>query len=201
MKTLLRVTAPMALALALGGCSLGSMLGGGGKSPAWLLTLTPEAPAPATIARAAAAGETVTINVPIIAKELRTTRVPVQVSPTAVQYVENLNWVDTPDRLFKDLLAETVRRTTNRVVLDGKQSALDPGVLVTGQLNRFGFDDASQSVIVQYDAARSTGGGAQVDQRRFEASVPAAGDAASVGAALNRAANQVALETAAWIGG
>jgi cholesterol transport system auxiliary component len=201
MKTLLRVTAPMALALALGGCSLGSMLGGGGKAPAWLLTLTPEAPAPATIARAAAAGETVTINVPIIAKELRTTRVPVQVSPTAVQYVENLNWVDTPDRLFKDLLAETVRRTTNRVVLDGKQSALDPGVLVTGQLNRFGFDDASQSVIVQYDAARSTGGGAQVDQRRFEASVPAAGDAASVGAALNRAANQVALETAAWIGG
>lgn len=201
MKTLLRVTAPLAVALALGGCSLGSMLGGGGKAPPWLLTLTPEAPAPATIARAAAAGETVTINVPVIAKELRTTRVPVQLSPTAVQYVENLNWVDTPDRLFKDLLAETVRRTTNRVVLDGKQSALDPGILVTGQLNRFGFDDASQSVIVQYDAARSTGGGAQVDTRRFEASVPASGDAASVGAALNRAANQVALEAAAWIGG
>ena len=201
MKTLLRVTAPLAVALALGGCSLGSMLGGGGKAPPWLLTLTPEAPAPATIARAAAAGETVTINVPVIAKELRTTRVPVQLSPTAVQYVENLNWVDTPDRLFKDLLAETVRRTTNRVVLDGKQSALDPGILVTGQLNRFGFDDASQSVIVQYDAARSTGGGAQVDTRRFEASVPASGDAASVGAALNRAANQVAMEAAAWIGG
>jgi hypothetical protein len=31
--------------------------------------------------------------------------------------------------------------------------------------------------------------------------VPATGDAASVGPALNRAANQVALEAAGWIGG
>jgi cholesterol transport system auxiliary component len=200
MKTMLRVTAPLALALAVGGCSLGGMLGGG-KAPAWLLTLTPEAPAPASLARAAAAGDTVTINVPVIPKELRTTRVPVQVSATAVQYVEDLTWVDTPDRLFQALLSETVRRTTGRVVLDGKQTALDPGMLVTGQLNRFGFDDATQSVIVQYDAAKSAAGGTQVDTRRFEASVPASGDAASVGAALNRAANQVALEAAGWIGG
>jgi cholesterol transport system auxiliary component len=197
MRTPLRVTALAALALALGGCSLL----GGGKPPAWLLTLTPEAPAPAAMSRTGAAGNTVTINVPVIAKELRTTRIPVQVSPTAVQYVEKLTWVDTPDRLFQALLSETVRRTTNRVVLDGKQTALDPGMLVTGQLNRFGFDEAAQAVIVQYDATRSVGGGAQVETRRFEAQVPAAGDAASVGNALNRAANQVALEAAAWIGG
>ena len=200
MKTLLRVTAPLAIALGVGGCSLGGLLGGG-KAPAWLLTLTPEAPAPASLARVAAAGETVTINVPVIAKELRTTRVPAQISPTAVQYVEDLNWVDTPDRLFQGLLAETVRRTTGRVVLDGKQTALDPGLLITGQLNRFGFDEASQAVVVQYDAAKSAAGGTQVDTRRFEASVPASGDAASVGSALNRAANQVALDAAAWIGG
>ena len=200
MKTLLRVTAPFALALAVGGCSLGGMLGGG-KAPPWLLTLTPEAPAPASLARVAAAGDTVTINVPVIPKELRTTRVPVQVSATAVQYVEDLTWVDTPDRLFQMLLSETVRRTTGRVVLDGKQTALDPGLLITGQLNRFGYDEATQAVVVQYDAAKSTGGGTQVDTRRFEASVPTGGDAASVAAALNRAANQVALEAAAWIGG
>ena len=197
MKTPLRVTAIAALALALGGCALL----GGGKAPAWLLTLTPEAAAPAEMSRTGAAGNTVTINVPVIAKELRTTRVPVQVSPTAVQYVEDISWVDTPDRLFQALLSETVRRTTNRVVLDGKQTALDPGMLVTGQLNRFGFDEAAQAVIVQYDAARSAGGGAQVETRRFEAQVPATGDAASVAPALNRAANQVALEAAAWIGG
>ena len=197
MKSQLRVTVFAALGLALSGCALL----GGGKAPPWLLTLTPEAAAPADLTRVAAAGNTVTINVPVIAKELRTTRVPVQVSPTAVQYVENLSWVDTPDRLFQGLLSETVRRTTNRVVLDGKQAALDPGMVVTGQLNRFGFDAAAQAVIVQYDAARSAGGGAQVETRRFEAQVPAVGDAASVAPALNRAANQVALEAAAWIGG
>jgi cholesterol transport system auxiliary component len=198
MKTL-RISALAAIALGLSGCSLGGLLGGG-KAPPWLLTLTPEAPAPAAPVRVRSAGNTVTINVPVIAKELRTTRVPVQVSPTAVQYVEKLNWVDTPDRLFQALLSETVRRTTNRVVLDGKQTALDPGMLVTGQLNRFGFDESAQAVIVQYDATRSTGGGAQVETRRFEAQVPATSDAASVGNALNRAANQVALEAAQWIG-
>ena len=197
MKTQLRVTVFAALALALSGCALL----GGGKAPAWLLALTPEAPAPADLTRVGSAGNTVTINVPVIAKELRTTRVPVQLGPTAVQYVKDLTWVDTPDRLFQALLAETVRRTTNRVVLDGKQTALDPGMLITGQLNRFGFDESAQAVIVQYDAARSAGGGAQVETRRFEAQVPATGDAASVAPALNRAANQVAMDAAAWIGG
>ena len=56
--------------LALGGCSIGGLLGGGGKAPATLLTLTPEAPAPGEFTRAAAAGEAVTIDVPVIAKEL-----------------------------------------------------------------------------------------------------------------------------------
>ena len=58
----------------------------------------------------------------------------------------NLQWVDTPDQLFQDLLAETVRRTTNRVVLDPRQTALDPGLLVTGELQRFGYDAATGQV-------------------------------------------------------
>ena len=197
MTSRLRVAGLAAVALALGGCSLL----GGGKAPPWLLSLTPEAAAPGEYSRVGSAGNTVTINVPVIAKELRTTRVPVQLSPTAVQYVKDLTWADTPDRLFQALLSETVRRTTNRVVLDGKQTALDPGMLVTGQLNRFGYDEAARAVIVQYDATRSVGGGTQVETRRFEAQAPAAGDAATVGPALNRAANQVALDAARWIGG
>jgi cholesterol transport system auxiliary component len=200
MTFLLRLTAPIALAVALGGCSLSSILGGG-KTPPWLLTLTPEAPQPVSIVRAANAGEAVTINVPIVAKELRTTRIPAQIGPTAVQYIEDIAWVDTPDRLFKDLLAETVRRRTGRVVLDSRQSGLDPGLIVTGQLHRFGFDEAAQAVVVRYDGTLSTQGGTRVETRRFEASVPATTDAASMGAALNRAANQVALEAAGWIGG
>lgn len=201
MKLLLRVAGAAALALGVGACSLGSLLGGGGKAPPTLLTLTPEAPAPGEIRRAASSGEAATISVPIIAKELRTIRVPVQMTPSDIAYVKDVQWVDTPDRLFQGLLAETITRTTGRVVLDPKQAGLDPGVVVSGQLQRFGFDEALQSVVVRYDAALATAGGTRVETRRFEAQVPATTEPAAIGPALNRAANQVALEVAQWIGG
>ena len=201
MKLLLRVAAPFALALTVGGCSLSGMLGGGSPPPATLQTLTPEAPDPGAITRAVSAGQSVTIAVPVTPKELRTVRVPVQVSPTDVQYVTNFQWVDTPDRLFQALVAETVRRTTNRVVLDPQQSALDPGLLVTGALQRFGYDSATGQVIVEYDGALSSAGGTHVETRRFVATALADGSAGSVGPALNRAANQVALDIAKLIGG
>ena len=201
MNKVLRSLASVALALTVAGCSLGGLLGGGGKPPATLLTLTPTAPDPGQIARTANAGQAVTIAVPAVAKEIRTNRVPVQITPTDIQYVKNLQWVDTPDRLFADLVAETVRRTTSRVVLGPKQSALDPGLLVNGELQRFGYDAQTGQVIVQYDASLSTEGGTRVEARRFTATAPADGSAASVGPALNSAANQVATEVARWIGG
>src|SRR6478752_7146892 len=183
-----RAFATIALAAALSGCA--GLLGGGGKAPATLLDLTSDAAMPAQMNRSAVAGQVVTIAVPVIAKELRTVRVPVQVSPTSVEYVANLQWVDTPDRLFQQLLSETVRRSTNRVVLDGMQGALDPGLLVSGQLQRFGYDAATGNVIVEYDASLSVAGGNRVDTRRVTATVPANGTAATVGPALNSAANQ-----------
>jgi cholesterol transport system auxiliary component len=201
MKLLPRMFAAVALAAALGACSLSGMLGAGGKAPATLLTLTPEAADPGQIVRAANAGEAVTIAVPVISEKNSTTRVPVQVSPTDVQYVTNLVMVDTPDRLFQDLLAETVRRTTNRVVLDPRQARLDPGLQVTGELRRFGYDAQTGQAIVVYDGALSTAGGTRVETRRFTGTAPADGTAASVGPALNRAANQVAAEVATWIAG
>ena len=113
----------------------------------------------------------------------------------------NLQWVDTPDRLFQALVEETVRRMTNRVVLDPNQSTLDPGLVVTGQLNRFGYDSQQGVVVVQYDASLATQGGTHVETRRFEATAPADGTAATVSPALNTAANQVAHQVAQWIGG
>jgi len=196
---LLRISVPLTLAAALGACSLSGLLGGG-KTPPTLLTLTPQAALQGDVARSASAGEAVTIAVPVIAKELRTVRVPAQVSHMEVAYIEDLQWVDTPDRLFQALLSETVRRTTGRVVLDPKQANLDPGISVSGQLHKMGYDAAEQAVIVRFDAAMSTAGGTRVDTRRFEAKVPTSDDAPNVGAALNQAANQVALEAASWIG-
>ena len=201
MRLLTRTLESISLAVSLGACSLGGLLGGGAKPPSYLLTLTPEAPEPGAIARAAGTGQAVTIAVPVVPKELGTVRVPVQVSPTVVQYVPGVQWVDTPDHLLEALVAETVRRTTNRVVLDPNETTLDPGVVVTGQLQRFGYDAQSGQIVVQYDAALSTAGGSQVQTRRFTATSPADGTAATVGPALNRAANQVARDVARWIGG
>jgi cholesterol transport system auxiliary component len=189
------------LALALSGCSVSSLLGGGGgKPPVTLQTLSSEAPDPGAIARSAAAGQAITVAMPSVPKELRTLRVPVQLTPNDVQYVSNLQWVDTPDRLFQRLLEETIRRTTNRVVLNPQQSSLDPGTIVTGELQRFGYDASTGQVIVTYDASLSAAGN-RVETRRFTASAPADGSGPSVGPALNRAANQVALDVAKWIGG
>jgi cholesterol transport system auxiliary component len=197
---LTRIAASTALAVALGACSLGGMLGGG-KPPTTLVTLTPEAPEPAQIIRNAAAGQAVTILTPTTGRELNAVRVPVQVNPSDVQYVADLQLVDMPARLFQNLLSETVRRTTARVVLDPEQTTLDPGLTVAGQLQRFGYDAATGQVIVQYDASLSTAGGARVETRRFTATAPADGTATTVGPALNRAANQVAQQVAQWIGG
>ena len=198
MRMMLRVPLAAAVALSLGGCAL---LGGGPKPPPWLLTLTPSTPAPTSVVRSANAGEAVTIDLPVIPKELRSVRVPAQVGETAIAYIKDLQWVDTPDHLFQDLVQETVLRTTNRVVIDPKQSTLDPGLVVTGQLLSFGYEAGQGTVLVRYDAALSTAGGTRVETRRFEARAPADGTAATVGPALNTAAYQVALDVAKWIGG
>ncbi len=196
-----RLFAPAMLALVLGGCSLSGLMGGGSTPPTTLQTLTAEAADPGPTTRTVNAGQAVTVATPTLPKELHTTRVPVQVTPTDIQYVTNLQWVDTPDRLFQSLVEETIRRTTNRVVLDPQQATLDPGLLVTGALQRFGYDAASGQVMVVYDASLSTAGGSRVEARRFTAATPADGSGASVGTALNRAANQVALDVAKWVGG
>jgi cholesterol transport system auxiliary component len=187
------------LVVALGACTLASCFGGK-KVPDTLLTLTSTAPAPASVTRSAAPGDAITIDVPVIPKELASTRVPAQVGPTAIAYVKDIQWVESPDRLFQDLLQETVVRTTGRVVLDPRQPALDPGIHLSGTLSRFGYDAQLGAVLVRYDGAMSSEGGTRVVTRRFEAQVPADGTAATVGPALNAAANQVATEVAAWVG-
>jgi cholesterol transport system auxiliary component len=198
MSQKLRVAVPVALALSLSGCA--GLLGGGAKAPPWLLTLTPQAPAPESISRTAGPGEAVTIDLPVVPKEVKTNRMPVHSGPTAIAYVKDLTWVDTPDKLFQDLLTETVTRTTNRVVLDPNQSTLDPGVTISGNLTRFGYDAQEGMVIVRYDAAITRAGGKAVETRRFEAKEPANGTAASVAPAINAAANRVAIEVAQWVG-
>lgn len=188
-----RLLLPAAAALSVSACF------GGAKPPPTLLTLTPSAP-PVTIQRSASAGQAVTIEVPLVSREIRQVRVPVLERAGEITYIKGLQYVATPDTLFQALVSETVRRTTNRVVLEPGQTTLDPGIRVSGTLQRFGYDVPSGQVIVTYDATLSTQGGTQVQTRRFEATAPANGTAASVGPALNQAANAVATQVAGWVG-
>ena len=68
-----------------------------------------------------------TIEVPIVPKELRSLRVPAQVGPTAIAYIKDVQWVDTPDRLFQDLVEETMLRTTVARRARSQAVRLDPG--------------------------------------------------------------------------
>ena len=134
------------------------------------------------------------------APALDNTRVPVQVDDTSIAYLEDAVWVEKPARQLRRLIAETIRTRTGRLVIDGD----DPGVLaenrLTGTLRQFGYDVRSQSVVVVFDAVRP-GQGNAVQTRRFEVRVPGVtADVASVGPALNQAANDVAGQVAAWVG-
>ena len=185
--------APTAALLALAGCF-------GGGAPSQLLTLTPSQARPAASPQSAAQGAAITIVDPTVPQALRTTRIPVYVSDTVVQYLKDAVWVENPGPLFGRLLGETIAVRTGRVVLDSRQYSQDPGTRITGVLHRFGLDPARMEVVVVYDATMPRGGG--VATNRFEARVPVAeATPAAVAPALNQAANQVAGEVAAWIGG
>ena len=88
------------------------------------------------------------------------------------------------------------------MVLSDQQRTLDPGARLTGQLLAFSIDADRNEAVVMYDAALLRAQGTRVETRRSEARVPVAViDRASVSAALNQAANQVAGDIATWIGG
>ena len=116
---------PAITALALAGCF-------GGGAPAQLLTLTPSAMRPAAAPVSAGQGAAITIVDPTVPQALRTTRIPVYVSETTIQYLEDAAWVENPGPLFARLLSETVAVRTGRVVLDSRQYSQDPGTRITG---------------------------------------------------------------------
>lgn len=194
MRPFLAPAAALAAALAVSGC-----LSFGPDVPPVLMRLTAEAEA-AGASRTAPAGEAITVIPPTAPAELNTPRVPVRTGATQVAYVKDAQWVEVPSILFARLVSETIAARTGRLVLDPKQFTFDPGQRLTGTLKTFGLDSDRMEAVLVYDAAVSRGQD-RIETRRFEARVPVAAiDAANAPAALNRAANQVAVEVADWIG-
>ena len=190
-----RPAAALALVLSLGACL------GGGSAPAELLTLTPtQAPAPGT-ERGEGGGEAVTVMAPSVPRALSTTRIPVYVSPTTIQYLASATWVEEPNELFRRLLGETIAARTGRLVLNPDVYSQVPGPTLSGQLLQFGLDPTRSEAVVTYEAALARGA-TSVRTQRFEARVPVTqAVTAQVAPALNQAANQVADQVANWIGG
>lgn len=183
------------LPLTLAGC-----LSFGAKPPRQLLTLSPAATVPVGPVQSSAGARSIVVQVPVTAASLATVRIPVQVTPTSLAYVKNAGWAEPPARLFARLIADTLT-AGGLVVVSGVQSVDSPAGNLAGELRRFGFDTATRSAVVTFDAVLTRGGGSTVEKRRFEASVPVATiDADSAGPALSDAANRVAAEVAAWVG-
>ncbi|HWK41849.1 MAG TPA: ABC-type transport auxiliary lipoprotein family protein [Croceibacterium sp.] len=186
---------PIALALPLAGCiSLAP------KPPEQLLTLTPARMALAGTDADGNAAAALAVIEPDSDQRLNVPRVPVQVSDSGVAYLKDAMWVDKPTRLFARLVSETIRAQGGRLVVGEGELGYGAATKLSGRLLDMGYDAASSSVVVRYDAVLQMPDG-NVRTRRFESRVPGVrAEAAAVGPALNQAANQVAGEVAAWVG-
>ena len=171
----------------------------GGKPPKALLSLTADAHVPAGQGKLASDTDAISVAVPAMPSALRNQRIAVQTG-AAFAYLPRALWADTPAQLFRAVLAETIEAKTGRFVPDQRTAAITPDTRLGGTLAAFQLLAGQGKVLVLFDATLARAGSDQLSTRRFEATAPVAReDAASVSAALNRAANGVADEVAAWI--
>lgn len=196
MRGSLRIAALLALSAGLSGC-LGL---GGSKAPPTLLKLTSSATLPAGAALSGKIEDAILVLDPETDRSLGVSRIAVQVDDSNVAYIKDAQWVERPAHLFAQLLAETIRAGGQRLVFTADDSIVASKHRLAGRLVDFGYDARNMSAVVRYDAVR-TGPGGAVSTRRFEAVVPGVKvDPEHLGPALNKAANKVAAEVAAWVG-
>ncbi|MEM9084509.1 MAG: ABC-type transport auxiliary lipoprotein family protein [Pseudomonadota bacterium] len=196
----IRGSAIAGLALIISGCvSLGV------DAPESLLTLSSENVAP--VGANTANGDQATDNAiavltPETPAKLDVLRVPVNVSETEIAYLPDAFWIEKPARLFRRVLGENLRAKGGEggpIVLDSDVTPLRASTLLRGTLSELSYDAQTGEVVVRYDAIRSDPQGSTAT-RRFEARESGViADAASVGPALNRAVNTVAVEVADWM--
>lgn len=190
-----RALLPVTLALALAGCvSLTP------DPPDSLLTLTAARAAPAGVAVSGEAANALAVLEPDTDQRLNVVRVPVQTSDSSLAYLKDAMWVEKPARLFQQLLSETIRARGGRLVVGEGDLGYAAATKLSGRLLDMGYDASTGAVLVRYDAVLQMPDG-KVQTRRFENRVRGvAPDTASVGPALNEAANAVAAEVAEWVG-
>jgi cholesterol transport system auxiliary component len=188
-----RATA-LLMAFLLSGCvSLG------GKAPPSLLVLSADKAVSSGTVRSGTATESVVVLIPDVPRKIDSNRVPVQVDASQIAYLKDAFWADKPARLMQQLLIETIRAQSKRLVLSEVDAGGKAERTVSGTLMEFGIDASRLEAVVVFDAVKLVRGKI-VETKRFEARTPVNEVAAArAGAALNQAANQVASEIATWI--
>lgn len=194
---LLQAIGVMAAIPALGAC----VSFGGAEPPPSLLTLSADQRLAVGATQSGPQSGSLVVALPAAPQKLNTIRVPVQTSGgTGIAYLKDAVWVDKPARLFQDLLSETIAARNNRLVLTATEAGGKAQTYITGELVNFGLDGPSLTVTVTYDAVKMTQD-QPVAKKRFEARQTVfAAEPGAVGEGLNRAANEVAVAVAEWVG-
>ncbi len=190
------ITLPLFAALALSAC-----VSIGGKAPPQLLDVRADV-APKDGAKWAGTVQTATvITAPRLPRKLDTDRVPVQYDGTNIAYLTDAHWVEKPDRLMQRLLTETLSAGGGRLILDPFMAGGRQAETLDGELIDFGVNADKSEVVIIFDAIWTRDG--KVQKRRFEAHERVGGEVlpATVAPAMNRAANRLAQDVAAWMGG
>ncbi len=197
-----RIFAASSLPLALACLALGGCVKLGQKPPPRLLTISAAAALPTGQSVSSAGIPTVMVLTPEVPRMLETMRVPVQIDATAVAYVKDAQWSDTPRRMFARLLIDTIAAGGDVFATSGDQYGMPAGERLNGELVDFGVDARTREAVVTFDAVLAKAGGDQAVRRRFTARVPVRDiEADKVAGPINSAANQVAAEVAAWVKG
>lgn len=180
--------------------ALGACVSFGGKAPASMLVLTAENLVSAGAARTGSATDALVIQTPLVPRKLDTNRIPVQINGSSIAYIKDAFWADKPAQLMQSLLVETVSAKSSNLVLTEVDAGGRASRYLSGSLLEFGIDAGTNEAVVVYDAVKIVRGN-QTEKRRFEARRPVVTvEAAPAGAALNAAANDVALQVANWAG-
>lgn len=188
------------LALAASSLLLSACVSFGAKAPPSLLVLTPSNVVQGGAARSGTPADALIVLLPEVPRKIDTNRVPVQVDDSSIAYLKDAVWADKPARLMQLLLMETISAKTGRLVLNEVDAGGKAQQFLSGSLIEFGIDASSMEAVVVYDAVKLVRGQV-VEKRRFESRQPVTEVAAGpAGIALNKAANDMAVEMAAWVG-
>ena len=167
----MRSAVPIALALALSGCSASSLLAPSGPG-AKLYTLS----APKEVATGASqVGWQLLIAMPGAVLALNTPRIAIIPSPSRMDYYADVSWADRPPAMLQELLLQSFDRSGRIAAVQKQSGGFKSDFLLTADIENFEVDNTAAEpgahIRISARLVRSRDR-AIVATRNFEATVP-----------------------------